>query len=231
MTYTPKYVTLKYIEGLLGNESFSADTVPDRDDVYRYIEEVETEIDYEKLWGSVRVVDELIDIDVRNRPPLNMLATNAFMYFRANATIVTPKYPSFTEVIKCEVNTAGATETPTWSERTAWPASGSDFEILQQQIYGKQVGYALRFLQNAPSTGANRVKLTYMVGLDLPDAVLREYVGSKVAARVMEILAQYNKEVDLERGRDAARYRITQRSVERIEKKLPTVNRDVAIIV
>lgn len=232
MTYSPKYVTIDYIEGLLGrNTPIDANTVPSQDDVLRYIEEEERDVDYNKLWGSIVVNDEIIDVDAKNKPPLNMLAHDAFRYFSMNSVVVTPKYPSFTEVIKLEVNTAGDTETPVWEERDGWPISDADYEIIKHRIHDKDVGYAIRFRQNSPKTGNNRVRLTYKVGLGLSDKMIREYLGHLIAVRVTEVMAQSNLDMDLSEGADRARYMNLKAGVKRAEEKLPKINKSVSVIV
>ena len=232
MGYVSKYITLDYVAKTFLGSAYviDANSEPSGEDVSRIIEEEETDVDYRKCWGKVTITDEMVDVAEHNKPPYNMLATDAFRYFKMNAVMVMPKYP-IRNVIKCEVNTKGEDEVPSWETRDAHPASDSDFMILQQMIYNKMIGFALKFHQNAPRSGHQKVRITYEAGYDLPDSVLREYVGLRVAMRVMEIMAMNDGSMDLEKGKDASRFNKMRERLAKLEKDIPSAPRDVYIIV
>tara|TARA_R100001530_G_scaffold136125_1_gene115378 strand:+ start:2343 stop:3038 length:696 start_codon:yes stop_codon:yes gene_type:complete len=229
--YKPKYCPVDNVETYLGSQvTIDSNSEPSKEDVLRMIQEEETDIDYNKVWGDVKIIDEIIDVDSGYKPSMSMLGDDAFRYYLANNTIITPKYPAIIEVIKCEVNTAGDTEVPSWSERTAWPVDDSDFRVMQRQIYGKMIGESIKFYQNAPQTGTQKVRLSYRAGLNLPDTLLRTIVALRIAMRVVDIMAMNNPNINLEDGAWGAKYKKMQMLLEKKEGNLPSVSRDVTVV-
>ncbi len=211
--YKPKYCSIEEFEDFYQDE-VSEDTVPNTETVIRMLQTAEAEVD-SREWGKYIQTDEIID------GHYEILSFN-WQYVGFFCQIIYPAHPNILKVIKCHTNMGGAVSSePIWQEVKEGPADNSNFIVLRKTRLKSQVGSALLFYTNVPYPGPFRFRLTYEYGMDVDRALLREYVGKKVAMDALEMrTAAENINLNFDKGPWAALYRAYEKRLKTMREEL-----------
>lgn len=204
MVYSPKYTS----EALVERETqmtITDTSDPSSSEVLDIIEEVENEIDKQKLgWddgaseGEGYTVSDLY-IDNPEKPAWEDLPTTQQQRQEWEAlepVYLPPGYPVIEgKVTSLARRTSDSLEDlPVWETLTegyysGWTeAADTSFKtIFQYGPDGQKWGIGFFFYDNAPDYGKARIKVSFSYSYQIPGKVLQEYATLKVAIRVIEL--------------------------------------------
>ena len=229
-----RYISHEDLDGACGF-SPSQDTNPSIGMVLRWVEEIEREVDVEKEWGKELIQDELIDVEFSPGISVQALALAGGDVFKSSEYSGRIVYPSKTYIVSvkaCHVNEAEPDATPDWQSRVeaeGGGSSGADYQLLKRMVFHKERGVALRFIDNAPPMGVQKVRLTYENGLDLDSSLLREYVRKRLTLKVLEQQAMSNTGASLVASASTGTlYNSLRQWVKDREKELPPPSRMIS---
>jgi hypothetical protein len=211
--FVPKYCTLEELGRWLTMD-VTDDSLPNTDMVLELLQSAEAYVDARE-WGRYTQVNELLD------GKYEYLSFN-WQYTGFFTQIFYPQHINIIRIRKAFVNTGGLQAGDhIWTEVLEGPASGSSFLVLRKAVLTRQIGSSLLFYTNTPYPGPLRLQLTYDYGMDVEEALLREFVAKQAAMKCLEVrAAAEGQNVNLSTGPWAAIYKLWSAWCERMEEKV-----------
>ena len=222
MSYTPKYVELARIEQE-AQVHIDSDSNPNETEILDIIQEIETEVDDKRLYRYHRVsgYEDVLPVTGLGEDTIQWFEyISHYDYAPVTGAVVIPTFQPLisVDVSGCHFRETALGVAPTWTVRNE--GFDQDFIILEKQTKNrKKLGFALYFFNDAPLSGPETIRLSYVYGWDLPRPILRRYVAKRVAIEVLGMKRGANEPAGLSqfRGGDLQSYVGTQYD-ERIAK-------------